>query len=304
MLVTLLSGTLRAQDLEPRYLSPAPVGMNFVLAGYTYSRGNVLLDAALPLEGTDAQLHAITLAYARSIDVFGLSGRLSAVVPVANGTWHAEFEGVDTSTARTGFGDPMVVFAVNFLGAPALRGADFAGFQAKTIVGADLKVRIPIGQYDRSKLFNLGTGRWNFSPRLGLAHNAGRFVFEGYVSGWFFTTNKNFFGGNTLSQDVLVGFQLHVSYLFRRGFWGAVSFGQGVGGATTVNGEEIDNEQTNNRVGATLAIPITSHHSLKAVFTSGITTRAGADFDTLVIAWQYRWGGLPGRPAETSPAGR
>jgi hypothetical protein len=105
--------------------------------------------------------------------------------------------------------------------------------------------------------------------------------------------NKNFWGGNTVAQDPFVGAQIHVSYLFRRGFWGAVSFGQGFGGRTTVNGEENDDEQRNNRLGATLAYPITRQHTLKAAYTAGVTTRAGADFDTFVIAWQYRWGGRP-----------
>ena len=68
-----------------------------------------------------------------------------------------------------------------------------------------------------------------------------------------------------------------------------------------MNGVHEDNEQTNNRLGATLTIPITSHHALKAGFTSGITTGAGADFYTFVIAWQYRLGGAPGKLAAASP---
>ena len=111
------------------------------------------------------------------------------------------------------------------------------------------------------------------------------------MSAWFFTPNGDFFSGSTVAQAPMVSFQLHASYAFRRGFWGAVSFGQSLGGATTVDGVDSDNAQSNNRVGATLAVPLSTAHALKLAFTSGITTRAGADFDTFVFAWQYRWGG-------------
>ena len=131
----LVPGTGRAWDLEPRFLSPAPVGMNFAIVAYSYSTGNVLLDKTLPIEGTEARLNAISLGYARSIDVFGLAGRISAAVPIARATWTGEVEGTDSSTTRRGFGDPMLIFAVDFVGAPALRGAAFAGYHRKTIAG-------------------------------------------------------------------------------------------------------------------------------------------------------------------------
>ena len=43
-LVGLASG-LPAQELEPRAYSNVPIGMNFALAGYGFTEGNVLLDA-------------------------------------------------------------------------------------------------------------------------------------------------------------------------------------------------------------------------------------------------------------------
>jgi hypothetical protein len=265
--------------------------MNFAIVGYAYSFGNVMLDDALPLEDTDSRLHSITLAYARSISVFGLSGRVSAVVPLANGKWTGEVEGVDTSATRNGLGDPLFGLAVNFIGSPALRRAEFASYRRKTIIGASLKVRPPLGQYNSSKFFNLSSGRWYVSPRLGIMQYLGRFVLEGYVSGWFFTANDDFYGGNRVEQDPLLALQLHFIYRFRRGFWGALSFGQSFGGETKLNGARQDNSQSNNRLGATIAIPVEGLHALKATYASGVSTRAGANFDTFAIAWQYGWGG-------------
>jgi hypothetical protein len=292
LLLTVVSfGQLRAQGLEPRLLSPAPVGMNFGVLGYVYSSGNVLLDDALPLEGTTARLHSITAAYVRSIDFFGLSGRLTAVLPFANAKWSAKIDGRDSSTVRTGLGDPLISLGVGLFGAPALRAADMATYRPRTLVGASVRVRVPLGQYNSSKFFNIGTNRWQVISGIGVAQYVGRWVLEAYVLARFSTTNTNFFGGSTVAQAPLFGFQLHAEYAFRRGLWAAVSFGQRYGGASTVNGVKQDNAQTNNRFGVTLAIPVEKAWSVKAAYTAAISTRAGANFDSIAIAFQYRWGG-------------
>lgn len=38
-----------AQQLEPRAYSNLPVGLNFLIAGYAHSQGDVLLDPSLPV---------------------------------------------------------------------------------------------------------------------------------------------------------------------------------------------------------------------------------------------------------------
>ena len=44
----------RAQELEPRAYSPAPVGANFVLLAYSYPAGEVLFDPSLPITDVNA----------------------------------------------------------------------------------------------------------------------------------------------------------------------------------------------------------------------------------------------------------
>jgi hypothetical protein len=44
-------------------------------------------------------------------------------------------------------------------------------------------------------------------------------------------------------------------------------------------------------VGLTVAIPINRHNSLKLYGSTGAMARVGGEFDTVGIAWQYRWGG-------------
>ncbi len=52
-----------AQELEPRRWTHLPVGANFAGIGYAYADGNIFLDPSLLIEGAQAQLHSVGLAY-------------------------------------------------------------------------------------------------------------------------------------------------------------------------------------------------------------------------------------------------
>ncbi|MCD4731978.1 MAG: hypothetical protein K8R74_15335 [Bacteroidales bacterium] len=60
-------------------------------------------------------------------------------------------------------------------------------------------------------------------------------------------------------------------------------------GETKVNGVEQDNLQRNSRYGAAFAYRLNKHNSLKLAFSSGISTRYGANFNTLLLAYQFMW---------------
>ena len=281
--------TASAQELEPRLFSPAPTGMNIVLGAFGYSFGNILLDPAVPIEDLDARLVIITAGYVRTLDVFGASAKIDAVIPFAGGDWKGVVEGRDSTRSATGFGDPRIRFSVLFSGAPALSRKEFASYKPGTIVGGGLQVWVPLGQYDPTKLLNLGSNRWVFRPQLGVSQTLARWVLEATAVGWFYTDNTNFFGGDRLSQKPIAALQGNVSYVFRRGFWGAVSVAYGRGGRTSVNDEQKDTLIRNWRLGLTLAFPISSHDSIKFAFISGLRAGKGADFSTVLGAYQYRW---------------
>ncbi len=280
-----------AQDLEPRAFSPAPVGLNFAAVGYGYSFGNVVLDPALPITDGKAKVHTTFAAYVRTIDFFGMSGKVDAVVPfVAHGKWTGLVDGVPDSTTRTGFGDPAFRLSVNFIGDPAMNVAEFSRYKQGTVVGASLQVKAPLGQYDPMKLINLGSNRWTFKPRVGISQTFDRWIAEGHVTAWLFTDNPDAFG-STISQDPLWAGDVHLARLFGDGIWASVDFGFIIGGRASTNGVESTVRQESARGGATLAIPINRRNSIKLLYYAGLYSDLGSDFDNLAIVWQYRWGG-------------
>ena len=76
--------TARAQDIEPRAYSNAPVGVNFLINGYAYTRGGLAFDSALPVTNPDLETSSAVFAYARVLDLWGMSGKLDAIIPY---TW-------------------------------------------------------------------------------------------------------------------------------------------------------------------------------------------------------------------------
>ncbi len=98
------------------------------------------------------------------------------------------------------------------------------------VVGLRFNVVVPTGEYDSSKLINLGSNRWAFHSEVGLSKAIGKWTFEVAGGAWFYTDNSNFYGGSTVSQDPLFDAKVNVIRSIRPGLWWAVGTGYGQGG--------------------------------------------------------------------------
>jgi Putative MetA-pathway of phenol degradation len=279
-----------AQDLEPRAYSNTPIGLNFLLTGYAYSHGDVTFDSSVPIDNAKLTLNTALLAYARSFDVFGRTGKLDVVLPYAWLSGTAEVQGEQVERNVSGLADPRVRFSLLLYGAPALPLAEYEDYKQDLIVGVSLAVTPPLGQYDSDKLVNIGTNRWSVRPELGISKTLGPFILELAPSVTFYTTNHDFFGGKTLERDPLFAVQGHLTYLTRFGFWASLDATYYTGARTTVDGEQSDSQE-NVRVGLTLAIPVNRYNSIKLYGSGGAMARIGGNFTTGGIVWQVRWGG-------------
>ena len=286
-----LPAAVEAQDVQPRVYTPAPVGVNAMTLNYAFSTGGLLFDKTVPVENVDGDVHSFSPAYSRTLGVFGLSARADIAAPFVIGEWTGDVAGdVDvrgpTTASRTGFGDPVARFALFLIGAPARSREEFTRVGKRTVLGATVRVRVPLGQYDAGRLINLGSNRWAFGPQLGVSHiAAGRLLLEAYAASWFFTDNTALLGTNTFSQNPLVVFQVHAAYLFPRGLWLAISSRQSLGGTTSVNGGEDVNPESNNRIGLTLGLPLSPRHSLRFMASTGLTSTVGNEYDTFSVSW-------------------
>jgi len=279
-----------AQVLEPRTYANTAIGVNLIGVAAGFSRGNVLLDPALPIENLDGDVEYGAVQYLRSFGLLDRSAKVNVLVPFTRGDWQGTLEGDPARRTASGFGDARVTLEWNFVGAPAMTAEELGNYQQKTIVGVSLRLIVPTGDYDNTKLINLGSNRWSYRLEIGASHALGPWSIEGIAGVWSFGNNDEFANGDYLQQDELWVVKTHLVYSFRPGFWIGAGLGYGNGGRTTINGVPRDNRQENWRIGAKLAYPIGRQHGVSLTIGSGFNQGAGSDFDTIAVGYRFAWG--------------
>lgn len=280
-----------AQELEPRAYSPSPVGVNFALIAFGRSTGGVVTDPVLPISDVSAHINGFTAAYGRTFGLFGRQALVTAALPYAWGDAEGNVqEQGRVRVTRSGLTDLKAKLSVNLYGNPALTPQEFATRFRGVIVGASFAISAPTGQYDQTRLINLGTNRWAFKPEVGISVPVQKFYFDLYAGVVFFTENPNYFPGNVArTQDPLGTVQFHASYTFRPGLWLAFDGTWYGGGASHANGGPATGRLSNTRVGGTVSIPLGRHQAAKVAYSRGASVRAGSNFDIIVAGWQITW---------------
>ena len=197
--------------------------------------------------------------------------------------------GEPAEAGRFGLGDPRLRFAVNLYGAPAMTPKEFASYRQGTILGVSVTVAPPLGQYDSTKLINLGTHRWSIKPELGVSGANGRWVVEAMAGVWLFTDNTDFFGGRTRTQDAIVATQAHVTFKFKPSMWLAGDANYYTGGQTTIGGKQNLDLQRNSRVGATFSSAVGRGQAIRMSVSRGAYTTIGAAFTSIGVGYNYAW---------------
>ena len=291
VVIALVAGATSApaQDLEPRAYSNTPIGLSFATRGvhlYGGRRGDRPVAAAEKRPHRRQRHDARLRAFPGRV---GPSAKFDVILPYAWLSGTAEFAGQAKERKIAGLADPRVRFSVNLYGAPALSVKEFADYRQDLIVGASVSVWAPLGQYDATKLVNLGTNRWSFKMELGVSKALGAWTFEVIPAVTFFTNNTNFLDGNTRNQEPIYSVQAHVIYHLSSGVWMALDGTHYAGGQTRTNGVSDADRESNSRAGLTLALPLDRNNSVKLYASTGLSTRTGSDFNTFGVVWQYHW---------------
>ena len=289
MAIISVSTSSDAQDLEPRRYANLPVGQNFLALAYSYSEGGLSVSPSTPLEDANLRIDGPALAYLRTFDIGGKSSSLDFALPYACVSGSALLDGERISGQRCGFADALARISYNFFGAPAIELSKFGGQPKQVVVGASVQVSMPTGDYDNTKLVNIGSNRWYIRPEIGVTIPWRELSFEFAAGVRFFTDNDDFLEGSRLEQDPLYNLQAHIHYDFSRRQSVSVSGNYFFGGETFRDGSQSAIRQGNSRLGASWAYAFNSKHIMKLVAHTGVITRLGNDSDVLTIAWSYRW---------------
>ena len=276
-----------AQELEPGAYTVSPVGINLFNAGYTFNRGDVNFDPALPVTDARARISTLALSLGRAISLAGRSATVLVSLPIVGGHVEGTYLGQFTEVDRTGLSDMRLRLGVNLYGAPARRMPEFARTPPpRTNFSAGLMVVAPTGQYDPLRVINLGTNRWAFKPEVAFIRTNGPWMVEFYAGAWLFTANDDYVGGHTRTQDAMPSTQINVRYTLKPNLWLSGNANYYRGGRTSVDDKANLDLQTNSRVGATLVMPYGSRSSIRIAVSDGAYTTIGADFLGLSVSFQ------------------
>jgi hypothetical protein len=289
-----------AQDLAPRAYVISPIHSNAVVVSYAYFNGNLDF-GGLPITDAKATANVPSMSIFHSMNFFGRTANFNASLPYGVADFSGEILNNETSVYRSGLLDSVWRFSVNLYGGPSMDGRQFVKWRQKMLIGASFRVSAPTGQYDPTKLINLGNNRWGFRPELGYSQRLGHWIVDAYAGGWFYTTNPEFFSKNqynpgvtTLSQAPIASFEGHLSYDVKPRLWVSLDGNFWRGGAKSLNGvEDPSTSLRNSRVGGTVSVPITKHQAIKASYNDGAYIKYGGDFQNVTVGWQFSWYGKP-----------
>jgi hypothetical protein len=235
-----------------------------VTLSWSYYDGSINFNGALPFSDAKGNYSVPIFSYYHSFGLFGRSANIVASLPYGVGNFQGTANGAEQHLYRSGLTDSVYRLTINLKGGPAMPPQEFIKWQQKLLLGVGLKVIAPTGQYDPTKLINWGTNRWSFKPEFGDSERWGKWILDGYAGMWFSTTNNDFWSRNVYypgtrsqSQKPIGAFEGHLSYDFTRRLWVSLDGNFWAGGTTTVAGIENPlTQQTNSRLGATAALPI------------------------------------------------
>jgi hypothetical protein len=297
----LLCRTAGGQDLAPRAYVITPIHTNAVVVSYSFFTGNLDLGAGLPITDAKATANVPSLSIFHSFNFFGRNANFNASLPYGVANFNGKLLSTQTNVYRSGLLDSVYRFSVNLYGGPAMDGRQYMKWRQKTLVGVSLRVYAPTGQYDSTKLINLGTDRWAFKPELGYSRRFGHWVVDAYGGVSFYTTVAKFFSQNQFNPGItsktqapIAAFEGHLSYDVKPRLWVSFDGNFWRGGTATLNGvENPTTEQRNSRIGGTVSVPMTKHQALKCTYNNGAYIKYGGNFQNISVGWQYSWYGRP-----------
>jgi hypothetical protein len=202
LVLLLVAEPSATQEMSPRAYWPAPTGTKLVLAGYSYSSGDIVTDVSAPITGVDSSINSAVVGYQQTLDLFGRTANIKFELPYVVGTTTGSYMGESARADVSGMGDIALTLSINLLGAPAM---DREGFRELLrdpgpILGASIRVVAPTGEYDGDKLINIGTNRWAARLQLGyiqplarqwaLEISGGAWFFEAKTTSWLIPVSR------------------------------------------------------------------------------------------------------------------
>jgi hypothetical protein len=236
------------------------------------------------------------MGYAHTFSLGDRSAMAAIILPMGRVSGDASLAGLTASQSASGFGDPMVEFAVNVIGPKAQRNIpDVTRYEPGFSMDLIADLAIPIGEYNSNQALNIGQNRWYGRLGAPIVWQLGDWVpgrrttLEFLPAVWLFGNNTDYVG-QTLKTDPLFQLDAHLTRDFTEHFWGAIDVSWYNGGKATVDG--VAGTKLNNVGGGfTLGYTINDNLNLTVGYKSTFNSNNPGDLrmDGFMISFVYGW---------------
>jgi len=298
-LVALLPATATAQGEGPRAYWKAPANTHAVGTWMMLFNGNASgTNTALPIDGAALDTRVYLANYTAFFNFLGRRNQASATLPFGSlrGTTTG-FNPIDIDVAAKGTADPTVFWALNLIGAPAQSLVEYAQWEQRTILDAQLFITAPLGSYDPERLLNMGTNRWTVRLGLPFVQSIGEFT-PGRRTTLEIVPNVTLFSDNdqaqrgtsVLEQAPVFKLEGHLTRDITDKLWVSGDALWQAGGETTVDGEKQNNSQSSLGLGFTVGFGITDEVAFQGTWGNTLTNpEDGLNMNMLWLRLTYAW---------------
>jgi len=203
----------------------------------------------------------------------GLTIDPQALIPF--GEAHLDGEAVaGKQFSASGIADPTVFATFWLVNAP----------KEKLWVGFSPYVSLPLGDFDKNRVLNLGNNRWAFKPELGIVKGFGEKTYlDVILNGEFYTKNNDI----QKTQDPLFGAEVHLSYDINKQWYASMDYFYSYGGESKLGSDWQKDGANNHGLGLSLFWLINSNHQLMVEYRDDFSVKNGPGTNTFGVRWAY-----------------
>ena len=224
------------------------------------------------IQGSVFDANVLTPSYRRSVDIAGNAGTILIGMPVGSlsAALSTPVGSIDLHT-EPAQGDLFLGGVLGLLGSPSLSPQEFAQYKPGFRASVAARLFLPTGDYDSSRVLNLGGNRWSLQAALPISYVLGDTMVDPDLTTFeivpvvqIFGDNEDPFGPATVSsQDAVFGVEGHITRNFGRTFWASLDGAYEFGGETSADGVDNGDAQEALALGATIGLSLTPSVTLR-----------------------------------------
>lgn len=253
--ILFISINANAQGEGPKAFWPAPKGTSIITPLYLNLKSNRIFTNPIFVKGAEFDTNVYGIM---ATTIFSIKGKTAAVAGIlTGGSTSGGLKGIYEGSS-SGLADFYAMGILNLYGAPSVDLEGYMKTKYNWIIDLQLGVKAPTGKYDKDKLVNLGTNRWQFKvgfPMMKFFNwgTAKVTSIEMLPSVSFFTNNNDLADPNeTLEQKPIFNLESHITQRVTKMLWISLDSMLYTGGVTSINDVSNDNSLNSFQLGGTL----------------------------------------------------